>query len=176
MCGDYGSPATKRKSRVPFNSGTVDVISRPIQPLRTSQNSAHHHLPYSRPKLAFYFSRNIPFTMAEAVNIAVRPPAEAPVDVPPRLLCNHTNAMQLADPVKADYIILFRAPTQNAPQASEQLERLIRYLDRVGLEVETRPGGRGTVLVFVRCPLATAKSEAYNSRFVPIVCDQDTGG
>jgi len=106
--------------------------------------------------------------MAEAVNIAVRPPADTPVDVPPPPLCNQTNAMQLSntDPVKADYIILFRAPTQNAPQASEQLERLIRYLDRVGLEVETRPGGRGTVLVFVRCPLATAKSEAYNSRLL----------
>lgn len=67
--------------------------------------------------------------------------------------------------MKADYIILFRAPNQNAPQASEQLERLIRYLARVGLQVECRPSGKGTVLVFVRCPLERAKEEAYKSRF-----------
>jgi len=97
--------------------------------------------------------------MAEAITIDVPSSSKARVE---------TDAMPLStsDPVKADYIILFRAPTQNAPQASEQLERLIRYLDRVGLEVETRPGGRGTVLVFVRCPLAKAKSEAYKSRLL----------
>lgn len=67
--------------------------------------------------------------------------------------------------MKADYIILFRTPTQNAPQASEQLEKLIRYLDRVGLDVECRHGGKGTILCFVRCNQEKIRPEVFKSRY-----------
>ena len=70
------------------------------------------------------------------------------------------------DPVKADFVILFRAPTRDAPKTSEQLEKLIRYLDRVGLEVECRHGGKGTVLIFVRCHQEKVKTEVYKSRYL----------
>ena len=69
------------------------------------------------------------------------------------------------DPVKADYIIIFRCPSPTAPSASEQLERLIRYLDRVGLQVECRHGGKGVVLVFVRCHQDKVNTEVYKSRY-----------
>jgi hypothetical protein len=67
--------------------------------------------------------------------------------------------------VRVDYVIIFREAKENAPQASEQLERLIRYLDRVGLQVECRHGGKGRVLIFVRCQSEKVKSEVYKSRF-----------
>jgi hypothetical protein len=66
-------------------------------------------------------------------------------------------------------VILFREASQKAPLASEQLEKLIRYLDRVGLEVECRHGGKGTVLIFVRCPEAKVKAEVYRSRYFILV-------
>jgi hypothetical protein len=51
-----------------------------------------------------------------------------------------------------DYVLLFRPPSKNASDREDQLETLIIHLDRVGLEVECRYGGNGSVLVFVRCP------------------------
>lgn len=51
-----------------------------------------------------------------------------------------------------DYLLVFRSHSRTAPDNDNQLERLIRRLDRVGLDVECRYGGKGSVLVFVRCP------------------------
>jgi hypothetical protein len=56
-------------------------------------------------------------------------------------------------------------PSKDSPKASEQLEKLIRYLDRVGLEVECRHGGKGTVFIFVRCHQEKVKAEVYKSRY-----------
>ncbi len=62
-------------------------------------------------------------------------------------------------------MILFRVPSKDSPKASEQLEKLIRYLDRVGLEVECRHGGKGTVFIFVRCQQEKVKAEVHKSRY-----------
>lgn len=62
------------------------------------------------------------------------------------------NSSSLDNIHSPDYVVLFRSPSKNALDHENQLERLIRSLDRVGLEVECRYGGKGCVLVFVRCP------------------------
>jgi hypothetical protein len=62
------------------------------------------------------------------------------------------NSSSLDNIDSPDYVVLFRSPSKNAVDHENQLARLIRSLDRVGLEVECRYGGKGCVLLFVRCP------------------------
>src|SRR5208282_2011433 len=64
-----------------------------------------------------------------------------------------------------DYVLLFRPPSKNAPDREDQLETLITHLDRVGLEVECRYGGNGSVLVFVRCPEARLHELVAKARY-----------
>ena len=63
-----------------------------------------------------------------------------------------------SDDRSPDYVLLFRTPSKIAPNSETQLEKLLRGLHQVGLEIEVRHGGKGTLLLFVRCP--TTKLDA----------------
>jgi hypothetical protein len=63
-------------------------------------------------------------------------------------------------------LILIIVPHSKDKRGSqEQLERLLRSLDRVGLDVECRYGGKGTVIVFVKCPASKMKEIIWRSRY-----------
>ena|SRR5579859_2852478 len=63
-----------------------------------------------------------------------------------------------------DYVLLFHASKPNK-EHEEQLERLVRELHGVGLEVECRYSGQGKVLVFVRCPEDKIEELVLKSRY-----------
>lgn len=65
------------------------------------------------------------------------------------------------------YVILFRSSSVDAPDAEEQLERLLRSLDKVGLKLECRYSGKGTAFVFVRCPESKLNDKISEARYVP---------
>jgi len=69
------------------------------------------------------------------------------------------------DDIPPDYVLLFRSPFKTPSDGQEQLERLIRCLAAVRLEVECRYGGKGTVLVFVRCPEDHVKALVWKARY-----------
>lgn len=67
-----------------------------------------------------------------------------------------------------DYVLLFRTPSRTAPESEAQLEKLLRGLDRVGLEVEVRHGGKGTLLLFIRCSTSRLNLVVRKARYLPM--------
>ena len=65
-----------------------------------------------------------------------------------------------------DYVLLFRTTSKTVSNGETQLEALLRGLNRVGLRVEVRHGGRGTLLLFVRCPDSTLNAVVRKARYV----------
>jgi len=66
-----------------------------------------------------------------------------------------------------DFVAIFRASAHEvAPDAAcEQLEKLIRNLAQVGLEIQCRYGGKGVIFVFLRCPDARLQPLIRSSRY-----------
>lgn len=50
-------------------------------------------------------------------------------------------------------------------QATEQLERLLRNLAEIGLEVEVRPGDAWSLLIFIRAHRKSLGRAVYQSRY-----------
>ena len=68
-----------------------------------------------------------------------------------------------------DYVLLFRTPSKTLSDGEMQLEALLRGLSRVGLQVEVRHGGRGTLLLFVRCPSSTLNAVVQKARYITFI-------
>jgi hypothetical protein len=56
-----------------------------------------------------------------------------------------------------------------APDSETQLEKLLRGLDRVGLNIEVRHGGKGTLLLFIRCSTGRLNAVVQKARLVPFL-------
>jgi hypothetical protein len=85
------------------------------------------------------------------------------VATPISLKAETTSHLCLDEKHSLTFVILFRATNEGA--GVQQLERLIRRLDRVSLNVECRYGDTESLLIFVRCPNDTLHALVAKERY-----------